>query len=509
MQTECTQWKLGPFTFKSTIHLLFFVIFCSADIQVGVPFTALVEKAMESKGKELLPKIQGVIKSLCQTKPTPTKSADTRLKPKGETAVVTSKPEVEFDLSLPIDLPGLSSSYPSSAAAKKSTGTTATDKSSSRGKHRQAESNTKEARTKAKTQTSNGKGDRLVARGKEEGKEEVEKALAVGEVAVKDRKVAKVKKTEKSAQEKPREEKEKGKEEKSVQEKHREGKSREEKPREEKEKEKSTHREDKSKEEKPREEKSKDGSVPIRAEKGSKGSATASIPSGSRDAKLQDDDCNGKKSEQPARRRSARIASLTEDPRKDDSDSENEETAGDRQKRRRSVDEQEARKKAKVDHRKKHRDITRKRARVWSSSSSEESSDGKAKLKRSKTGKAKDNRVSSKQRGGTRGGLAAQKQQAKDSHDPIAKRPRRISKSGSPSPAAEGKKRGNSIGRSSKSPLKSPPTVTRFNRQVKPNRRYYTSEDEEEEMEVEEEMEGDSAAECYVSGYSSGEDTEQ
>ena len=75
-----------------------------------MPFSSLVEKAMESKGKELLPKIQEVINALRQTRPSsPANTSENTPK----TLAIDNTPAntpVEFDLSLPIDLPGMVSS---------------------------------------------------------------------------------------------------------------------------------------------------------------------------------------------------------------------------------------------------------------------------------------------------------------------------------------------------------------------------------------------------------------
>lgn len=84
-------------------------MFCSPDIQVGVPFSALVEKAMETQGRELLPKILEVVNALQAAKPNHTQvyqctaAVDGQKISEGD----AHKTGLEFDMSLPIDLPGL------------------------------------------------------------------------------------------------------------------------------------------------------------------------------------------------------------------------------------------------------------------------------------------------------------------------------------------------------------------------------------------------------------------
>ena len=87
--------------------------FCprSPELQVGMPLGALVEKALESKRKELQPKISDAVESLRISKPPSGEQATT------ETAAGSSSTEVASTkkgstelggLSLPIEIPGLS-----------------------------------------------------------------------------------------------------------------------------------------------------------------------------------------------------------------------------------------------------------------------------------------------------------------------------------------------------------------------------------------------------------------
>lgn len=449
---------------------------------------------MESKGKELLPKIQDVIKSLSQqAKPAPTNSHyPTISEPNSAQANVSSvKSELDFDLSLPIDLPGLSSSYSSSTAAIRKS--TQTDSKASRPKHRQGDSNTKDARSggaKLKQSSGDGKGDSVVSKVKEEGKEEAEKDSMANVLAAakdKEKRIARVKKNreevKKCVQDKPKEVTKVAGDEGVVQ--------------------------------------TKD----VKAESSKVGGASSSATTASSKDTWEGEDVisNSKNNEslenKPTRRRSARIASFTEDPRKsNNSDGESDDTTSKHLlKQRTSMDKQDTRQHAKKKKKKpsKRRALTRKRANVWSSSSSEESESESARPKSTVSDKAKDGNVASEQKSGARR-LVGQKHQLKDDQEVSstpAKRPRRHSKTSSPVDKGTqggtdhtGARRRKSktpqrlhVSRASKSPIKSPPTVTRFNRQVKPNRRYYTSSEEPEE-------ELDSETQGKASGYSSGED---
>ena len=84
----------------------------SPDIHVGTPLIDIVEKVLETKAKELLPKISEAVDFLCDTKAKQLKEAQA-IKEAAPTPVLspnptTDVPKSEFDLSLLIDIPGLS-----------------------------------------------------------------------------------------------------------------------------------------------------------------------------------------------------------------------------------------------------------------------------------------------------------------------------------------------------------------------------------------------------------------
>ena len=107
-----------------TCNLCFF----SPDIQVGMPLSSLVDKVLESKAKELLPKISEVVDKLRESKtkdspsvPDPLSSFGNSSRQTAEksTLEVLSKPKSTDigSLPLPIDIPGLTSSTGGSSAA--------------------------------------------------------------------------------------------------------------------------------------------------------------------------------------------------------------------------------------------------------------------------------------------------------------------------------------------------------------------------------------------------------
>jgi hypothetical protein len=445
-----------------------------------VPFTSLVEKAMESKGKELLPKIQDVIKSLSQqAKPVPTSCGDPAdAKPKSIPVNDSSaKSELEFDLSLPIDLPGLSSGVSSSYSTVARKPVQNESKLASRPKHRQqGESGSRDSKSggvKPRPSTAGeGKGDSVVSKGKEEGKEEAEKPSVVVTVKDKEKRIARVKKNREDAKkDKPREAA------------------------------KTTNKAD-GFHQKDENDKASLTAAPI---------PSATSTSG-KDAKAQEDGPHSVSGSKPTPRRSRRIASLTEDPRHkdDDSDVETDDTTEDYPpKRRTSVDKHDKRGSVKAKKKKpRGRPHVRRRAKVWSSSSSADESEDE--IRRLECVGVTDD--PDKAKDGNARKFSGQKHPLGDdqeaSNNP-AKRPRRLSKIGSPASGTQGtdhastrarkSKTPQRLCRSSKSPLKSPPTVTRFNRQVKPNRKYYTSSEEPEE-------EMDSETQERASEYSGGEE---
>ena len=93
----------------------YFVTF-SPDIQVGMPLSSLVDKVLESKAKELLPKISDVVEKLRESKTpsTPDKSSGLSSGPAADNNTLdmtsTAKPTDLGSLPLPIDILGLSSS---------------------------------------------------------------------------------------------------------------------------------------------------------------------------------------------------------------------------------------------------------------------------------------------------------------------------------------------------------------------------------------------------------------
>ena len=93
----------------------------SPDIQVGMPLSSLVDKVLESKAKDLLPNISEVVDKLRESKTSDSPSATNPLSSLGNsskstaektTQEVLSKPKsTDFgSLPLPIDIPGLTSS---------------------------------------------------------------------------------------------------------------------------------------------------------------------------------------------------------------------------------------------------------------------------------------------------------------------------------------------------------------------------------------------------------------
>ena len=89
-----------------------------------MPFSALVDKAMETQGKELLPKIMEVVNALRQAKRIPVQGSESAAILKEEVGEESSvqKTGLEFDLTLPIDLPGLKSSGVNRDSLKKDSG---------------------------------------------------------------------------------------------------------------------------------------------------------------------------------------------------------------------------------------------------------------------------------------------------------------------------------------------------------------------------------------------------
>ncbi len=80
---------------------------CSPDIQVGTPLIDIVEKVLESKAKELLPKISESVEFLCEAKAK--QLVEAQEAPIIPVTFVANTPKSDYvDLSLPIDLPGLS-----------------------------------------------------------------------------------------------------------------------------------------------------------------------------------------------------------------------------------------------------------------------------------------------------------------------------------------------------------------------------------------------------------------
>lgn len=435
---------------------------------------------MESKGRELLPKIQEVIENLRETtRPPPTSSADKKTRPKEGEDSGPSKVGVEFDLSLPIDLPGLvSSSYPSVPPGRRPVGTSVGDGRGSRPKSKQVESSSaKEAKSggsRVKTsQAGEGKTDPSAAaregKGKEEGKEEV----AVDEAGTRDKekRPSKVKRVREEVKEKA-----------AVQEKP---------------KEKSIHQE-------------RVMAVRATAEEES-GGEERSRESSSASGKEPASHSENRKQEQelPTRRRSARIASLTEDTKKEVSDAESETTVREYRPKRRGSGDAQAQQHTRPSKKRsaKARRSARRRGRMSSSEESEEEMEQEG--------------AASKETDVERNGSGTRKRQHdtadRDTASTQPKRPRRCSKSGSPTSLPPGQEPASNkrksrapqrlpLSRASKSPtMKSPvkspsPVVTRFNRQVKPNRKYYDPSEEQEESEGGKESEdsGDQASDDDV-----------
>ena len=84
---------------------------------MGVPFSALVEKAMETQGKELFSQIVEVVNALQKAKPSHSQGGEDMSKDERKTVKDSHKPGLEFDL--PIDLPGLLPSANKKESAKK------------------------------------------------------------------------------------------------------------------------------------------------------------------------------------------------------------------------------------------------------------------------------------------------------------------------------------------------------------------------------------------------------
>lgn len=91
--------------------------YCSPDIQVGIPLSSLVDKVLESKAKELLPKITDIVEKLRETKNNhspSTSDTSTFSQASAEKNVQETVPKVKpadfGSLPLPINIPGLNSS---------------------------------------------------------------------------------------------------------------------------------------------------------------------------------------------------------------------------------------------------------------------------------------------------------------------------------------------------------------------------------------------------------------
>ena len=136
--------------------------FFSPDIQVGMPLSSLVDKVLESKAKELLPNISEVVDKLRESKtrgspstPDPSlsfghSSGQTTEKSTLE-AVSKPKPTDFASLPLPIDIPGLISSTSGSSASPSSKKETNDGKASLKSKSKASDINAKENKTKGKS----------------------------------------------------------------------------------------------------------------------------------------------------------------------------------------------------------------------------------------------------------------------------------------------------------------------------------------------------------------------
>ena len=101
----------------------------SPDIQVGIPLSSLVDKVLESEAKELLPKITEIVEKLRETKTNQSSSTPEALSSSQFSRQTTEKSVQEImpkpkatdfgSLPLPIDIPGLSSSVSGNTVAKK------------------------------------------------------------------------------------------------------------------------------------------------------------------------------------------------------------------------------------------------------------------------------------------------------------------------------------------------------------------------------------------------------
>ena len=441
-------------------------IFCSPDIQVGVPFSSLVEKAMESKGKELLPKIQEVVEALRQTKPPPLANTDTSNETHSDRGNNSSKLGMDFDLSLPIDLPGLvTSSNPS--IVKKEVGSLGNDGKMGRTKTKQMETaSVKEVKsgTKLKSLAVDGNGKVISAvKGKEK---EIEKPPGIEEGSKEKIKASKLKKIKEETKEK-NVQKELGADElKEVS--------------------------------KPEQQKSKAGSIPSESLTSSKGTKKENCIDNNKKSGPE------KKQLPSAPRRSARLASLTEDQAKNDnSDLESdgakelelEEEGGHTSASEQQESIQTMAAKKKKSH--KARPPSRKRARQYNIESSSEDSENEVKdrlplhiKKASPDGSRERKNEPLKSRTEFRKHLRSNEREMVSPAP--TKRQRKLSRTGSPASTASNTsstvveksqqdlKQEQTIpsGRDSKSPLKSPTVVvTRFNRHVKPNRWYYPFEE--------------------------------
>lgn len=489
---------------------------------------------MESKGKELLPRIMEVVNTLRLAKPSHVLSSETTTSTKQQFREENSsyKVGVDFDLSLPIDLPG----FVSSGSKKDSIIGLETTSKSVKIKQKHVDSSAKGGGMKAKVQVSDSKppteslkdtkikdkeggGQKLLqsSEGKKECKTKFIKPKKVRE-EIGDKESQDKQKEIASATVERAGEKERNSEGViNKKDKRGEGTS----DRMEKKAEGISERKEKNFEAASERKVTTAKVKETKTEENSRG-VSSSGNSCSRNARnIKDDhkkEIEAEKKPLPPRRRSARLSSLTEE-QKQDEPSDIDELVEEAKKQQLSVDEFEVRATRTRGNRKRKTHGTnapsRKRAKAYLDSSSEESGEEISLPTERVTLEASEERHNIRKSGHRKRPYKPAQDAARDSKP--MKRAKTLSRTASPASTSSSTSSalvteelkvleqtrthrritkfperlpGSSRG-TSKSPIKSPPppvVITRSNRHVKPNRRYYDMSEEEEEEKIEHEV---------------------
>ena len=139
------------------VHTLQHDYFFSPDIQVGMPLSALVDKVLESKAKELLPKISEVVDKLRENKARGSPSTPGLSSSFGTSEItITDEPSkakpTDFgSLPLPIDIPGLTLSTSGSSASPSTRKDPTEGKVALKSKSKATDASSKENKMKGKS----------------------------------------------------------------------------------------------------------------------------------------------------------------------------------------------------------------------------------------------------------------------------------------------------------------------------------------------------------------------